>query len=96
MNSVTGSGPQPDHLAVLCQGLRTSGGGSCCCCFRQRGGAGVMMRGEDVSPCRAETSVLAVSPSVGSEGGALVTMTALTVTEFYEQLVLVFSILVNA
>lgn len=55
-----------------------------------------MMRGEDVSPCRAETSVLAASPSVGSEGGALVTMMALTVTEFYEQLVLVFSILVNA
>lgn len=50
-----------------------------------------------MSPCAAETSVLAASPSVRSEGGALVMMTTVfTVTEFYEQLVLVFSIIVNA
>lgn len=49
-----------------------------------------------MSPCPAETSVLAASPSVRSEGGALVTMTVFTVIEFYKQLVLVFNILVNA
>ena len=39
-----------------------------------------------MSPCAA----------VRSEGGALVMMTVFTVTEFYKQLVLVFSIIVNA
>lgn len=39
-----------------------------------------------MSPCAAETSVLAASPSVRSEGGALVVTTVFTVTEFYENL----------
>ena len=39
-----------------------------------------------MSPCAA----------VRSEGGAIVMTTVFTVTEFYKQLVLVFSIIVNA